>query len=135
MSVRCLTTALTQITLFSETDKYGRITFVNEAFCQVSKYKKEELLGKPHSIVRHPDMPGKLFERLWFKIKNEEIFKAIIKNRAKDNSHYWVQAMIMPVVSTTKDVIKYVGVRHLIENEEMANVLYNQQAMELGLYR
>jgi PAS domain S-box-containing protein len=124
---------LAQITLFSETDKHGRITFVNEAFCEVSKYEKEELLDRPHSIIRHPDMPGKLFELLWSTIKREEIFRAIIKNRAKDNSHYWVQATIMPVVSNSKEVVKYVGVRHLIKDEEEALAMYTRQARDLGL--
>lgn len=124
---------MAQITLFSETDKYGRITFVNEAFCLVSKYQKDELINKPHSIIRHPDMPEKLFELLWSTIRREEIFKAIIKNRTKDNSAYWVQATIMPVATNTKEVIKYLGVRHLIEDEEMANMLYHQQARKMGL--
>lgn len=124
---------MSQITLFSETDKHGTITFVNDAFCDVSKFKKEELLNKPHSIIRHPDMPPKLFEMLWHTLKRDEIFRAVIKNKAKDNSHYWVRATIMPVVSSSREVVKYIGIRHLIHDEQEANAIFAQQVRDLGL--
>lgn len=76
--------ASNQITLFSETDLYGTITFANEAFCKISKYTLEELFGKLHNIIRQPEMPGKLFEILWAPIKGGEVFQAVIRNRAKD---------------------------------------------------
>jgi PAS domain S-box-containing protein len=84
-----------QITLLSETDPRGRITFANDAFCRISKYSRNELLGQPHSIVRHPDMPKEVFERLWSTILRGDVFKGILKNRARDGSHYWVNATIM----------------------------------------
>lgn len=115
------------ITLFSETDALGTILFANEAFCKISKYTKDELIGKPHNIIRHPDMPKKLFERLWTTIKSGKIFKAVIKNKAKDGSHYWVQVTIMPVPADTPDGVKYIGVRHLITDEKRAEKLFIEQ--------
>jgi PAS domain S-box-containing protein len=121
------------ITLFSETDSSGTIIFANEEFCRVSKYTQEELLGRKHNIVRHPDMPAKFFDILWRTIRAGKVFKGIIKNRAKDGSHYWVQAIIMPVINNNNQVIKYISVRHLIRDEEQAEELFQQQADQLHL--
>jgi PAS domain S-box-containing protein len=120
------------VTLFSETDALGTILFANEAFCNVSKYKKDELVGKSHNIVRHPDMPNKLFELLWATIKSGKIFKAIIKNKAKDGTHYWVQATIMPVPSRNSDLVKYIGVRHLITDEKRAEKMFVEQSIAIS---
>ena len=122
-----------QITLFSETDAFGTITFVNDAFCEVSKYNREELIGKPHNIDRHPDMPKRLFELLWCTIKRGEIFRATIKNRAKDDTPYWVWATIMPIFDGNNEFVKYVSVRHLIKDHVLALERYKEQAKELQL--
>jgi PAS domain S-box-containing protein len=118
------------ITLFSETDDLGTIKFANEAFCKVSKYTQEELIGKPHNIIRHPDMPKQLFERLWSTIKKGNIFKGVIKNQAKDGTHYWVQVTIMPVPTGNTDV-KYIGVRHLIKDETLAEKMFLEQLIRI----
>lgn len=120
-------------TLFSETNTLGKITFVNDTFCDVSKYGREELMGKSHNIIRHPDMPPKLFQLLWETITAGEVFRAVIKNQAKDLSHYWVQAFIMPIRDVELHPFKYVGVRHLISDEDLAERLYNEQADRLLL--
>jgi methyl-accepting chemotaxis protein len=116
-----------QMPLFSETDLFGTILFVNERFCEISKYGRDELIGKPHSIIRHPDMPGKLFRLLWTTVRKGETFRGVIKNQAKDHSHYWVNAVIMPVLDLDKKATKYISVRHLIEDEKYALDLYNYQ--------
>src|SRR5690606_25122713 len=72
-----------QTTILSVTDKYGVIIFVNDKFCEISGYTRDELIGQTQSIVRHPDMPKALFKRLWRSIKKGEKFNGIIKNRAK----------------------------------------------------
>lgn len=102
---------LNEAALVSETDKYGTITFVNDLFCIVSGYTREELLGKPHNIVRHPDTPKMLFKELWNTIKSGNIFQGTIKNRRKDGSAYWVQVTIAPVLDENGEPIKYIGVR------------------------
>lgn len=114
---------------------YGTITFVNDTFCQVSGYTREELLGKAHNIVRHPDMPKKLFQLWWSAIKKGDIFRAIVKNKTKDGGHYWVQATIMPVRNNNGEVVKYIAARHLIADEEKAQQLYDEQVELLGLKR
>jgi len=85
--------------LVSETDEKGRIRFANDDFCNVAGYSREELIGKPHNIVRHSDMPKVAFEDLWKTIRQGKIWKGFVKNTAKDGRFYWVYATIFPFVS------------------------------------
>ncbi|MCW5909484.1 MAG: PAS domain S-box protein [Cyclobacteriaceae bacterium] len=123
----------TLTTILSEADQYGNITFVNDKLCEVSKYDRKELIGQPHSIFRHEDMPKELFKSFWKTIKNGEVFKGIIKNKAKDGSHYWVDATIMPIKNQAGEVVKYIGARYHITDDNMARALYNLQAKKLKL--
>lgn len=118
-------------TILSETDAFGNILFVNPKFCEVSKYTEEELIGKPQNIVRHPDMPRELFKLLWDTIKSGKNFRGIIKNRAKDNSHYWVDANIVPVRDSNGKIYKYIGARYHIVSDELAELLYKEQMERL----
>jgi PAS domain S-box-containing protein len=125
-------------TLVTESDLFGTITYVNEKFCEVSKYRPEECIGKPHSLLRHPDNPKELFKELWTTIKNGQIFQGTYKNRAKDGSTYWVEASIAPVFNENNEIIKYIGVRYdvteRIEQAQKTNLLLEQsqqQAEEL----
>ncbi|MBO9698963.1 MAG: PAS domain-containing protein [Sporocytophaga sp.] len=120
-------------TILSESDQYGTITMVNEKLCTVSKYTAEELIGKPHNIFRHPDMPPALFKIFWSTIKRGETFNAIIKNKAKDGSHYWVDAYLVPVFDENGNIKKYVGARYHITSDAFAEKMYNLQAQRLGL--
>jgi PAS domain S-box-containing protein len=76
--------------IVSETDAKGKITYVNDYFMEVSGYSEEELIGKPHSIVRHPDMPKVVFKLLWETIKQGKNINAVVKNLAKDGRYYWI---------------------------------------------
>jgi len=76
--------------LVSETDEKGIITYVNDYFIEVSGYSKEELIGQPHSILRHPDMPKVIFKLLWGKIQAGHNINAVVKNLAKDGRYYWI---------------------------------------------
>ena len=76
--------------IVSETDEKGKITFCNDYFIEVSGYSKEELIGKPHSIVRHPDMPKVVFKLLWETISQGKNINAVVKNLAKDGRYYWI---------------------------------------------
>jgi PAS domain S-box-containing protein len=76
--------------IVSETDEKGKITFVNDYFIEVSGYSEEELMGKPHSIVRHPDMPKVVFKLLWETISQGKNINAVVKNLAKDGRYYWI---------------------------------------------
>ncbi len=97
--------------IVSKTDTKGIITYGNEIFISMSGYSEEELLGKPHNIIRHPDMPRAVFKLLWDTLsKKSEIFAYVI-NLAKDGSHYWVQANVTPSYSLEGNVIAYHSVR------------------------
>ena len=120
-------------TILSESDPYGTITYVNKKFCEVSGYVEAELIGKPHNVLRHPDMPKELFKLLWTEIKKGEAFKGIIKNKTKSGGHYWVDATLMPVKDKTGKIYKYIGARYHITNDSMAEELYNEQAERLKL--
>ena len=75
--------------IVSETDEKGRITFCNDYFIEICGYSKEELIGSPHNIIRHPDMPKVVFKLLWETIKQGKNINAVVKNRAKDGRYYW----------------------------------------------
>ncbi len=108
--------------IVSKTDKKGIITYVNEAFCKISGYSQEELLGKPHNIVRHPNMPSSAFEDLWNTIKAKKIWKGIVENLKKDGSSYFVKATIVPILDENNEIVEYIGLREditeLIEQEK-----------------
>jgi len=76
--------------IVSETDEKGKITFVNDYFMEVSGYSEEELMGKAHNIVRHPDMPKVVFKLLWETISKGKNINAVVKNLAKDGRYYWI---------------------------------------------
>ncbi len=96
--------------IVSETDKTGKIIYANEDFCKICGYSKDELIGKSHNIVRHPDMPKAAFKELWKTIKSGKNWQGIVKNLAKDGSYYWVHAKIYPTYNINGDRI-YVSVR------------------------
>lgn len=82
--------------LVSETNPKGVITFANDEFIKISGFSKGELLGKPHNIVRHPDMPKAAFADLWQTIKSGKTWTGFVKNRAKNGDFYWVYATVTP---------------------------------------
>jgi len=88
----------------STTDLKGVITGVSKAFCNISGYEERELLGKPHNMVRHPDIPKELFKSMWKTIESGKIWQGEIKNLAKDGSYYWVTAVISPLYDNGKKI-------------------------------
>jgi len=85
--------------LVSETDERGIITFANEDFCKIAGYSLEDLIGKPHNIVRHPDMPKAAFKSLWDTVKLGQVWTGYVKNATKDGGYYWVFATVYPFES------------------------------------
>jgi aerotaxis receptor len=83
--------------LVSKTDLKGIITYANDAFVDISGFSRDELLGKNHNLVRHPDMPPQAFEDLWRTVKNGQPWRGLVKNRAKDGAFYWVEAFVVPL--------------------------------------
>lgn len=96
--------------IISVTDPYGVITDVNDTLVQISGYSREEMIGQPQNILRHPDMPSAVFKVLWDTIKSGRPFMGIIKNRSKDGGYYWVNATIIPIISDGK-ITGYESVR------------------------
>jgi len=97
-------------TLMSSTDTHSRITYANEAFIQVSGFERDELLGQPHNLVRHPDMPQEAFADMWKTLQAGESWTALVKNRRKNGDHYWVRANATPVMRNGQ-VTGYMSVR------------------------
>ena len=99
--------------IISKTDPKGVITFVNDKFCQISGYRKDELIGKPHNVIRHPDMPKAAFRELWKTIKNEKMtWQGIVKNRAKNGDTYYVKTTVQPILNPAGEVEEYISLRH-----------------------
>ncbi|CAM3972997.1 PAS domain-containing protein [Arcobacter cloacae] len=96
--------------IVSETDAKGNIIFANEDFCKIAGYSIDELIGKPHNIVRHSDMPKIAFEGLWETIKAGRIWKGIVKNKTKSGGYYWVNATAYPS-KTSNGELRYISIR------------------------
>lgn len=107
-----------QNVIASKTDLKGNISYVSDAFCEISGYSRKELMGQSHSIVRHPDMPDSLFENLWETITDLKTFKAEIKNRKKDGGYYWVDVVISPILDEFNNVVGYSAIRHDITTQK-----------------
>ena len=105
--------------IVSEADKKGDILSINEKFIEVSKYSRKELIGSPHNTTRHPDMPKDTFKQLWSTIGRGELFRGVIKNRAKDGTPYYVDAVIAPIMGDNGKPMKYLGVRYDITEAEI----------------
>lgn len=96
--------------IVSTTDTKGCITYVNEDFIKISGFSKEELIGKAHNIVRHPDMPPAAYENLWRTVKTGKPWMGIVKNRCENGDHYWVDAFVTPILKNN-EIIGYQSVR------------------------
>ncbi len=96
--------------IVSRTNLKGIITYANETFAQISGYEIDELIGKPHNIVRHPDMPKSIFKELWETLKKDGLWSGVVKNLRKDESFYWVYAEISEVYKNA-ELIEYKSVR------------------------
>ncbi|WP_174875101.1 methyl-accepting chemotaxis protein [Vogesella oryzae] len=105
--------------IVSKTDLSGMITYANDAFVSISGYRRDELIGQPHNLVRHPDMPSFAFEDLWKTLESGKPWRGIVKNRTKDGGYYWVQATVVPIKKTGK-VIGYMSVRYAATAEQVA---------------
>jgi aerotaxis receptor len=97
--------------IVSRTDLKGDITFANRAFCALSGYSKDELVGQPHSIVRHPDMPKIAFKEMWNTIQNNQKWHGFVKNLRKDGKYYWTEAFIEPFFDENGEKIGYIAAR------------------------
>jgi PAS domain S-box-containing protein len=108
--------------MITETDLHGRITFANRKFVEMSGYSKVELFGRPHSIVRHPDMPSCCFRNMWETIREGETWKGYIKNLRKDGAFYWAVVYVSPKINALGETVGYIAARKIPEPKTLETV-------------
>ncbi|HEX5710010.1 MAG TPA: sensor domain-containing diguanylate cyclase [Sulfuricurvum sp.] len=112
--------------IVSKTNPKGIITYINDKFCEISGYTREELIGKPHNIIRHPEMPREAFKELWDTIKAKKSWNGIVTNMKKDGGQYIVDTTVIPILDVDGDVVEYIAIRHdITEMEETKQQLRN----------
>lgn len=115
--------------IVSETNEKGIIVYANDDFCSIAGYTKDELIGQPHNMVRHPDMPKATFEDLWKTIQSGNVWKGIVKNKTKNGDFYWVNATAYP--SKTHDgKIRYISVRVSPTQDEIRNAEFLYKSLK-----
>ena len=119
--------------IISRTDLQGNITYVNETFAEISGYEVDELIGKPHNIVRHPDMPSSVFADLWESIQNKKQWTGVVKNMRKDSGFYWVKAIVSGVYKNG-ELVEFKSLRTPVSYDEKleAQKLYDTMRAENG---
>ena len=113
--------------LLSTTHPDSIITYANQDFCDIAGYSEEELIGQPHNIVRHPDMPPEAFSMMWDRLKNGKSWMGLVKNRCKNGDHYWVKAYATPIQKDGETIeIQSIRTKPVAENLRRAEKLYAQ---------
>jgi aerotaxis receptor len=121
--------------LVTRTDKSGIITFASKAYREMTKYSKEELVGSPHSIVRHPFMPEAAFKDMWDTVKKGEHWNGLVMNLRKDGKHYWVDVHVDPidedgnVVKESEKIVGYCAIRREPSRDEINDAYTLYKAM------
>ena len=105
--------------LVSQTDDKGKIIFANDDFCKIAGYALDELIGKPHSLVRHSDMPKAAFKDLWETVNKDEVWTGYVKNSSKDGGFYWVYATVIPKYDEQTKEKSYISCRRKPSVEEI----------------
>ncbi len=103
--------AIDKSTILSKTDSKGFITYANDEFCRISKYRLDELIGQRHNIVRHPNMSKEAFRELWDTIRGHRAWHGVIENRARDDSSYWVKTTVIPIIGSGGEIREHIAIR------------------------
>ncbi|MEA3315233.1 MAG: response regulator [Campylobacterota bacterium] len=117
--------------IMSKTDLKGIITYVSDAFCEISGYTKDELIGQPQNMVRHPDMPSEIFDYIWSIIPQGDKWEGELKNLRKDGEYYWVYAIITPDYNHNGDHIGYTSIRRDIADQKKVEILNASLEMKI----
>jgi aerotaxis receptor len=115
--------------IVSETDTKGIITFVNRKFCEISGYSVQELLGQPHNIVRHPDMPKVIFTEMWKTLQAGITAHAVIKNLRKDGKFYWMDTQVSPVYNDDNSLVGYIAARKPVASKNIQETVEAYQKL------
>jgi len=113
----------------SKTNANKEIIYVNDFFCELSGYSKEELLGKEHEIVRHPDMPKSVFNKMWEELEEGNTWEGTIKNKAKDGSSYFLHYVIIPLKDFDEKIYEHIGIGFLTTQEELEKREFKKKVM------
>ncbi|MBD3640759.1 MAG: EAL domain-containing protein [Marinobacter sp.] len=116
--------ALDQTAIVTRTDPEGRITYVNDLFELISGYSRDEVIGKTHQILRHPDMPASVFRDMWDTILNRQVWQGTIKNRKKNGDFYYVDTTIVPIVDHAGDIEEFISIRN-----DITEIILNQSKL------
>ncbi len=108
--------------MITETDTSGIITYANRKFREMTGYDKEELIGSPHSINRHPDMPKAAFKKMWETIKRGDMWEGYVKNMRKDGKYYWVIVWIKPKLDKDGNIVGYIAGRKVPNRMEIKRI-------------
>jgi len=117
--------ALDKASLVSKTDPRGFITYSNTKFCELSGYSQEELIGQPHSIVRHPETPSFVFKEMWETLQSKKVWSGMLQNRKKDGSSYYVHATIFPILDANGTILEFMALR-----EDLTSRIFYEKSLE-----
>ncbi|HJW26481.1 MAG TPA: PAS domain-containing protein, partial [Rhodocyclaceae bacterium] len=121
--------------ILSRSDRKGIVTDVNRDFIEISGYTRAEAMGQPHNFLRHPNMPPAAFADLWRTLKRGRLWNGVIKNRAKNGDHYWVEANVAPVLDGQGKILSYVSVRTKPTRDQIAAAEARYHDIALGKAR
>lgn len=123
--------AIDEAAIVSRTDRNGIITYANRKFCDISGYRLEELIGRSHNIIRHPDMQASIFKELWDTILMKKVWNGVVKNKKKNGGHYWVKTTIIPILDEDNEILEFISIRTDIT--ELKDALRKNQDYEVAL--
>lgn len=123
--------AIEQNNIISKTNTEGIITFVNDEFCKISGYSREELIGKNHNIVRDPSIAASKFELLWNTINSKKTYKSTVRNIAKNGNAFYVNTTIIPILNENEEIAEFIAMRYDVTQEVLLKKALEKKELEL----